>query len=122
MCLKAAQEWTSLYVAVEADAQRQYAGYLLYWSVMEAAAQSGVARLNLGRSIAGSGAHRFKRHWTDDDVFTTHCVFGPTSGRAAKRLEAATTQIGLARRLWKWLPRPVAQVAGSYLRRSLPFV
>ena len=122
MCLKAAREWTSLYVAVEAEAQRHYAGYLLYWTVMEAAAQSGVARLNLGRSIAGSGTHRFKRQWTDDDELSTHYLFGPTSGLAAKRLDAATTRIALSRQLWRWLPRPVAEVAGSYLRRSLPFV
>jgi CelD/BcsL family acetyltransferase involved in cellulose biosynthesis len=122
VCLKAAQEWTSLYVAVEMDAQRKYGSYLLYWSAIEAAAQSGVARFNLGRSIAGSGTHRFKRNWTDHDVLTTHYLFGRAATRAGKRLEMATNKIGFTRRLWRWVPRPIAQSAGAYLRRALPFV
>jgi serine/alanine adding enzyme len=122
VCLKAAHEWTSLYAAVEDEAQRKYAGYQLYWAVIEEAAKSGVARFNLGRSIPGSGVHRFKHKWTDEDVLATHYLFGHTSKRAAKRLEMATTRMGLARRLWTKIPGPIVSSAGRYLRRSLPFV
>ena len=122
VCLKAPQEWTSLYVAVEPEAQQQYAGYLLYWTVVEAASRSGVARLNLGRSKAGSGVHRFKRNWTEEDALTTNSLLGPETRRVGKRLQLPTRQFGLARRLWGWLPLPVARSAGAYLRRSLPFV
>jgi hypothetical protein len=122
VCLKAAQEWTNLYVAVEPVSQRQYASYLLYWTVIEAAARCDVVRFNLGRSMAGSGVHHFKHNWTKNDVLTTNFLVGPTAPRLVKRLGAPTTQFGMARRLWGWLPRPVAQSAGSYLRRTLPFV
>ena len=108
-------------MAVESDAQRQYGSYLLYWKVIEAAAQHGVVRLNLGRSIAGSGAHRFKQNWIPYDVVTPHYLFGPGGARAGRRLEATKT-IGLGRQLWRRLPRPVAQSAGNYLRSFLPFV
>jgi CelD/BcsL family acetyltransferase involved in cellulose biosynthesis len=122
VCLKTMREWTSLYVAIEDEAQGHYAGYLLYWTVIEAAARSGVSCVNLGRSIAGSGAHRFKRQWGTEDMITTHWLLGPASARAAKRLEAATTRIGIKQKAWKRLPAPIAEAAGAYLRRHLPFV
>ena len=35
----------------------------MYWAVMERACQDGIEVFDYGRSMVGSGAYRFKKHW-----------------------------------------------------------
>ena len=122
VCLTSKREWTSLYVAVVAEAQRQYGTYLLYWRVLEDAARNGVGWVNLGRSRPGSGTHSFKQQWAAADIQNNYCILGPRPERAVARLQMANIERTLVQRCWPWLPLSISRRAGSSIRRHLPFL
>lgn len=86
---------------------------LLYWSLMEWAANEQLHTLDLGRSNVGDGTYKAKRQW-GAKVQQLHWVYAPA--------EPDTSQTGHGRvtKLWQRLPMPMANRLGPHLRRQIP--
>ena len=116
--LCAGSVWLNLYTAVEPEAQRDYASYLLYWNMIEHAVAEGGTILDLGRSRPESGTHRFKLQWASDDLIRQYTLI-PVCGKIpAVSLDKSA---GFKHEIWKRLPLQIAGPAGGFLRRSIPF-
>lgn len=108
---------TSLYVAVSERAMQRYATYALYWSaISECCGSQNIETFDLGRSIAGSGNHRFKQQWTTEDTWTNYNSYGRVNPR-----RAGASGLGLAQNVWSRLPLPLCNWLGPVLRRTQPF-
>ena len=89
---------------------------ILYWEAMRFAIAKGYRLLDLGRSSWGSGTCEAKRQWGAEPV-QLYWYYYPESalppGEDAKRLTWAV-------RPWRWLPVPLANAVGPWLRRGIP--
>jgi serine/alanine adding enzyme len=112
---------TSLYVAVNSDLLHLYPTYLLYWSVVEEAFRSPAVWLDLGRSIPGSGNHRFKQQWSEDERYVPYHYCFSKQGKQSRNMKQTHTETSLKQILWKRLPLPLANFFGPLFRRQLPF-
>lgn len=90
---------------------------LLYWALMRRAADEGVRRFNFGRCTPGSGTHRFKHQWGARDLPLWWYRTGSAEGGSAPSQERGA--YGLASRLWRRVPLPVATLLGPGLRRGI---
>jgi len=93
---------------------------LLYWSMLSRAAGEGVEDFDMGRSTPGGGTHRFKLQWGGREVGLSWERLAP-SGRS--RPLSGVTRPGRARKAlaacWSRLPLPMANAAGSVMRRYI---
>lgn len=90
----------------------------MYWCVMEKACREGVRIFDYGRSMVGSGAWHFKKHWGFEPeplAYQHHLV------RAAElpNLNPGNPRYRLAIEVWKRLPRSVAALLGPPIARRL---
>jgi len=115
----AGNRWLNLYLAVNREAQRDYASYLLYWDMIEFCSFQGASTLDLGRSITGSGTHHFKQQWASMDREQPYALLP-----LHKEIPAGLFKLsfGIKHGIWKKLPLCVAQPIGRRLRRAIPFV
>lgn len=89
----------------------------LYWAFLERASREGCGVFNFGRCTPDSGTHRFKQQWGGRDVPLHWYQHGPAS------LTPSPDQggvLGLAPRLWRHLPLPVATALGPRIVRGIP--
>jgi hypothetical protein len=114
---------TSLYVAVESHLFRLYPTYLLYWFAIQKSYQNGFSLFDLGRSIPGSGNHRFKQQWGGIDHYIGYFYFRTDASNKSSRLDgmALHRETSLKQRIWTKLPNFFANLIGPYFRRQLPF-
>jgi serine/alanine adding enzyme len=86
---------------------------LMYWSFMERACELGMNVFNFGRCTANEGTHRFKRQWggQDDQLYW----YGPH----VNELAHGSTAERLGPKVWKYLPLPIANLIGPYVRRGI---
>lgn len=89
---------------------------LLYWSFIRRAAEAGAALFDFGRCTPGSGTHRFKRQWGAADVPLPWHRARRRAGAPARTEGAA---FGLASRVWRRLPLPLATWLGPGLRGGI---
>jgi FemAB-related protein (PEP-CTERM system-associated) len=90
----------------------------MYWSVMEKACRDGVRIFDYGRSMEGSGAYRFKKHWGFEPAPLCY-EFHLVGGDSLPNLNPSNAKYALAIRLWKKLPLPIAGTIGPFLARRL---
>jgi FemAB-related protein (PEP-CTERM system-associated) len=91
---------------------------LLYWSVMERAADDGATVFNFGRCSPDSGTHRFKRQWgTRDETLWWYTRAG---GGVAKTPSPDDAAYSWGPRMWKHLPTSVATAIGPRIARLIP--
>ena len=90
----------------------------MYWAVMRKACQEGVEIFDFGRSLIGSGAYRFKKHWGFEPVPLPY-DFHPIQKEGAPNLNPTNPKYGLLIKAWKKLPLPVAARIGPPLARRL---
>jgi FemAB-related protein (PEP-CTERM system-associated) len=90
----------------------------MYWAVMEKACQEGIEIFDYGRSMIGSGAYLFKKHWGFEPKPLAYEYF-PVSSRAQPNLNPANRKFQLAIRLWKRLPLGVAEIIGPPIARRI---
>jgi FemAB-related protein (PEP-CTERM system-associated) len=99
---------------------RTYKGNdFMYWAVMEKAAKNGVKIFDYGRSQAGSGAYRFKKHWGFEPqplAYQYHLV----KSKTLPEHSPANPRYRMAIDTWKRLPLSVAALLGPPLARRLP--
>ena len=91
---------------------------LLYWKLLEYAADHGVNRFDFGRSTPGEGTYRFKKQWGARPqplewirIFPAAAPIPPGQSSSASRETAA--------RLWRQLPLPLANYIGPRLRKYI---
>ncbi len=90
----------------------------MYWSVMERACQDGVEVFDFGRSTAGSGAYRFKKHWGFEPQ-TLHYQFFLVNGEALPNLNPSNPRYRFLINTWKKLPLALADLVGPPIARRL---
>ena len=113
---------TSLYVAVMSDLLPLYPTYLLYWTAIEKAFRSTAATwLDFGRSIPGSGNHRFKQQWSKEEHQVSYFYCFNKNGNWPKKVKKTHTETSFKQLLWKRLPLSFSNFLGPILRRQLPF-
>ncbi|MEQ9399197.1 MAG: GNAT family N-acetyltransferase [Longimicrobiales bacterium] len=95
---------------------------LLYWRFMERAIERGAKTFNFGRCTPGGGTHRFKLQWGNatDHPLPWRTWPTPEPVEQGGNADAGPTgAYGVAQRLWRHLPLPVANRLGPILARRL---
>lgn len=100
-------------------ARSLYGNDFMYWAVMEKACREGVRIFDYGRSMEGSGAYRFKKHWGFEPE-PLHYQFSLSSSDASlPNLSPANPKYKLLIRLWQRLPLAAAGLLGPPIARRL---
>jgi FemAB-related protein (PEP-CTERM system-associated) len=90
----------------------------MYWAVMEKACKEGVEVFDYGRSMIGSGAYRFKKHWGFEPVPLEY-VSLPIQKQVAPNLSPSNPKYRFLIETWKRLPLGVAGKLGPPIARRL---
>jgi FemAB-related protein (PEP-CTERM system-associated) len=92
---------------------------MLYWEAIKEAIRRGLHAFDFGRSQRNTGTYRFKEQWgaRTAPLFYQYLL---RSGAEVPTFAAQRQHMGLAVRLWKRLPLPVARVLGEPIRRRFP--
>ncbi len=90
----------------------------MYWAVMERACQAGVEVFDYGRSKAGTGAYRFKKHWGFEPE-PLHYQYHLVRATEVPNIAPTNPRYALMVRAWRRLPLPVAGLVGPPLARRL---
>lgn len=90
----------------------------MYWSVMETACKDGVELFDYGRSMVGSGAYRFKKHWGFEPTpLPYQCAL--ISADTVPELNPSNPRYRFLIDAWKRLPLPVVRLLGPPLASRL---
>ncbi len=90
----------------------------MYWAVMENACKAGVEIFDYGRSMVGTGAYRFKKHWGFEPVPLAYEYYLVNS-EEPPNLNPSNPKYRLLIDGWKRLPLAVAGRLGPPLARRL---
>jgi FemAB-related protein (PEP-CTERM system-associated) len=104
--------------------RRHFAGcanQVLYWEALRRAIALGLSRFDFGRSQWHSGTFRFKRQWGGRPV-PLHYQYVLGTATRVVTLGEQRSRLGLASRVWRRLPVPVARVLGEPAKRRFPEV
>ncbi|MDH4053922.1 MAG: FemAB family PEP-CTERM system-associated protein [Gammaproteobacteria bacterium] len=101
------------------EAARKYKGNdFMYWAVMEKACQEGVQIFDFGRSMVGSGAYHFKKHWGFEPQ-TLNYEYWPVSRRSIPEVNPSNPRYRLLIEAWKRMPLRLAGIIGPIIARQL---
>jgi lipid II:glycine glycyltransferase (peptidoglycan interpeptide bridge formation enzyme) len=118
--ISSARGFSGWYGVVRGDDKAAFASYLLYWSIIEDLARTGIRAFDLGRSAPESGSYGFKKKWPGIDTIAGHAFFAQ-AGVDLSAEASAYERVTLKQRVWRRLPLGVANALGPLLRRQLPF-
>jgi FemAB-related protein (PEP-CTERM system-associated) len=90
----------------------------MYWAVMERACKEGVKIFDYGRSMEGSGAYRFKKHWGFEPE-PLHYQYRLVDSSSLPDLNPANPRYRRLIDIWKRLPLSIAGTIGPPLARRL---
>jgi FemAB-related protein (PEP-CTERM system-associated) len=90
----------------------------MYWAVMEKACNDGVEIFDYGRSMIGTGAYRFKKHWGFEPEALNYEVL-PVAKQVTTSLDPSNPKFQLLIATWKRLPLSVAGLIGPPVARRL---
>jgi len=90
----------------------------MYWTVMERACHDGVEVFDYGRSMQGSGAYRFKKHWGFEPEHL-HYQCRLVNTESLPNLNPDNPRYRLLINTWKRLPLSVAGMIGPPIARRL---
>jgi FemAB-related protein (PEP-CTERM system-associated) len=90
----------------------------MYWAVMEKACRDGVEIFDYGRSMVGSGAYRFKKHWGFEPEPLQYQYF-LVSTDSPPNLNPSNPRYRFLINMWKRLPLPIAGTIGPSIARRL---
>lgn len=91
---------------------------LLYWTIIQRAIEAGARVLDFGRSTPGEGTFQFKRQWGAEPL-PLCWEYDLTNGTLPDQ-SPKNPKFGLAIRLWKRLPLPIANAIGPHIVRAIP--
>ncbi len=102
-----------------ADSRKEFSTLLLYWTLLEWAAENGYRRVDLGRCTPGSGNYQFKHHWVCEEqpLCWSYWLKG---GAAVPHRHADSARFRWAIQTWKHLPLAVANALGPRIVRGMP--
>jgi lipid II:glycine glycyltransferase (peptidoglycan interpeptide bridge formation enzyme) len=109
---------TNLHANILWNFRSNYAGELLYWSVIERYCAKGFKVLDLGRSLNGSGNEAFKLKWKPRQQTLAYWYHLPKGGPIPE-LNQKSAKFQLAIRVWKLLPPFVVRALGPGLIRGI---
>ena len=90
----------------------------MYWAVMEKACADGVEVFDYGRSMIGSGAYRFKKHWGFEPEVLNYELL-PVGKQVTESLDPSNPKFQLLIATWKRLPLSIAGLIGPPVARRL---
>jgi hypothetical protein len=93
---------------------------LLYWAMMERVSAKGARVFDFGRCTPGGGTHRFKRQWGGVDVPLPWLEWRRGRSEHTSVPSGDSKLFKTAAKVWRRLPRPVADRLGPTLARWLP--
>jgi serine/alanine adding enzyme len=95
------------------------ANVLLYWRMLQFAAERRFRTFDFGRSTPGEGTFQFKRQW---GARPNELVWEYWSANARRfpDLSPHNPRFGLAIKAWQRLPVPVATALGPHIVRNIP--
>lgn len=106
------------FASSRASAFRLRPNNLLYFRIAERACAAGLDALDFGSSLIGSSALDFKLHWGARTVPIASLLYVPGAG-AAPSVDASSRAVQAGVRLWKHLPRPLADALGPHVSRLM---
>jgi FemAB-related protein (PEP-CTERM system-associated) len=109
---------TNLHANILRRYRQDYAGEFFYWSVIERCCQRGMRKLDLGRSLIGSGNEVFKLKWKPKKQLLAYWHW-LRPGAHLPDLNQKNPKFALAIWTWKHLPGPVVRMLGPSLIRGL---
>jgi len=90
----------------------------MYWSVMAKACQEGVEIFDFGRSMVGSGAYRFKKHWGFEPAPLAY-QYLLVKADSMPNLNPSTPRYRFLINMWKRLPLAVAALLGPSVAKRI---
>jgi FemAB-related protein (PEP-CTERM system-associated) len=108
------------WAACRAEAKPLGFNMRLYWELLKASIARGCTRFDFGRSTVDSGTFKFKQQWGARPLQLYWHRWErdprPTNGE-----RAPGTMLGMALRVWKRLPLPIANTLGPMVSPGLPW-
>jgi FemAB-related protein (PEP-CTERM system-associated) len=101
------------------DTREKFSPLLLYWTLLEWAAENGFRRVDLGRCTPGSGNHQFKHHWGCVEK-PLHWSYWLPAGATVPVRHAESGRLRWAIKMWRRLPLAVANAVGPRIVRGIP--
>lgn len=93
--------------------------HMLYWDIIDAAAQAGCTLMDFGRSTPNEGTFKFKEQWGASPV-PLHWEYVVRAGQTLPAIAAGNPKFRLMVEAWKRLPLPVATMLGPAIVRGIP--
>ena len=90
---------------------------LVYWELMKNVADRDVNTFNFGRCSPGGNTHKFKTQWGTTDQPLWWYVH---AAKGTQPMTEHSAGASIATRLWKHVPRAVANVVGPRIVRLIP--
>jgi FemAB-related protein (PEP-CTERM system-associated) len=106
------------WVSALQEYHRAYANMLLYWSVIERAANHNLRVFDFGRCTPGGGTHRFKQQWGARDI--PLMWYQPIAAGRAATPSPHERAFSWGPVLWKRLPLGLANALGPSIVRLIP--
>jgi FemAB-related protein (PEP-CTERM system-associated) len=100
-----------------------YVSQTLFYNTIQYAHRRGSHRIDLGRSMRGSGAHAYKKAWNSITVplFQQYFVNGDGNPPAVGGRKAEGPISRLMMEVWKRMPLSLTEQIGPALRKRVPF-
>ena len=106
------------YVGALPEARRLHAFDYVYWSLMERAAERGIARFDFGRSKIGTGAADYKKHWGFEGVPLEY-QYRLIGASEMPDVNPNNPKYARFVKWWKRMPLGATKLAGPFLARQL---
>jgi FemAB-related protein (PEP-CTERM system-associated) len=101
------------------DSRKEFSPLLLYWTLLEWAAENGFRRVDLGRCTPGTGNYQFKHHWVCEEKPLCWSYWLP-AGATLPHRHADNGSFRWAVQTWKRLPLAVANALGPRIVGGMP--
>jgi FemAB-related protein (PEP-CTERM system-associated) len=115
--------WRDTYMAYYSGATEAAnafsANNLMYCAAMEDAVRRGYRRFDFGRSRVDTGSYSFKKN-QGFEPRPLHYQFIIRDGAALPEVHASNPRYDLAKRVFRSLPRPLAEKLGSFVAKRMP--
>jgi len=91
---------------------------LLYWEIVQYACQQGMAEVDFGRSLIGSGSALFKKEWGAKELGLEYRYL-LNGVQMSPNISSSNPSYARWAGIWRRLPLPVADILGPPIRRRV---
>lgn len=106
------------YAGDDESARELAANDFKYWELMRRACERGLKVFDYGRSKQGTGSYSFKKNWGFEPTPLAY-EYLLIKGKRVPENNPLNPKYRLFIKLWRQLPRPVANFVGPYIVKSL---